>query len=249
VGTVQGRWVVSRRRRYWTCKLEAFDKLRPSISMPCCAERSRVPVSLRTDIREVVRVCGEKYPVQRAPSNSSLDNIEALPCRVSSSSIHTIHRLRLPLILDHHRVHGYAHRQLRLVIQDSQHRTSNRGQISERANCETMWCSMAAQKNRVDGTVGAGFKPAYTIAAPRNPPNSPICVVLQLARTTRNRRGKLTVYAYQELCVGLASVKTTIFEPGSGSQESLSAFEQGLESGARRHTCRSTHRKKPTRLE
>jgi len=44
-----------------------------------------------------------------------------------------------------------------------------------------MWCGMAAQENRVDGTVGAGFKPAYITAAPQNSPNSPICVVLQLA--------------------------------------------------------------------
>jgi len=43
---------------------------------------------------------------------------------------------------------------------------------------------MAAQENRVDGTVGAGFKPAYITAAPQNSPNSPICVVLQLALFT-----------------------------------------------------------------
>ena len=40
---------------------------------------------------------------------------------------------------------------------------------------------MAAQENHVDG-VGAGFKPAYTIAATQNSPNSPISVVLQLVR-------------------------------------------------------------------
>ena len=50
------------------------------------------------------------------------------------------------------------------------------------ANCQTMWCSMAAQENRVDGTVGAGFKPAYITAAPQDSPNSPICVVMQLAQ-------------------------------------------------------------------
>ena len=54
----------------------------------------------------------------------------------------------------------------------------------EGANCETMWCSMAAQENRVDSTVGAGFKPARTTAAPKISPNSPICVVLQLAPLT-----------------------------------------------------------------
>ena len=40
---------------------------------------------------------------------------------------------------------------------------------------------MATQESVVDGTVGAGFKPAHTTAAPQNSPNSPICVVLQLA--------------------------------------------------------------------
>jgi len=54
--------------------------------------------------------------------------------------------------------------------------------MSTRANCETMWCSMAARENRVDGTAGAGFKPAHTTAAPQNSPNSPICVVLQLVQ-------------------------------------------------------------------
>jgi len=59
------------------------------------------------------------------------------------------------------------------------------------ANCETMWCSMAAQENHVDDTVGAGFKPAHAVAVPQNPPNSTICVVLQLAQES-GRRAMLT---------------------------------------------------------
>ncbi|MCL2822515.1 MAG: hypothetical protein FWD57_00850, partial [Polyangiaceae bacterium] len=57
----------------------------------------------------------------------------------------------------------------------------------ERANCETMWCSRAAQENRVDATVGAGFKPAYITAALQNSPDSPISVVLQLAHFRQAR--------------------------------------------------------------
>jgi len=45
---------------------------------------------------------------------------------------------------------------------------------------------MAAQENRVDGTVGAGFKPAHATAAPQNSPNSPICVVLQLVQISHH---------------------------------------------------------------
>ena len=68
-----------------------------------------------------------------------------------------------------------------------------------------MWCSMAAQENRVDDTVGAGFKPAHTIAVPQNPPNSPICVVLQLARNEND--GESCADSYWKLATASRSQK------------------------------------------
>jgi len=88
---------------------------------------------------------------------------------------------------------------------------------------------MAAHENPVDGTVGAGFKPAHTTAAPQNSPNSPICVVLQLARLrehhalsrpAQNHFGRTLQSASSRLYVWTASMRgesteTEITQPAS----------------------------------